>query len=33
MARAVGEEDTEPVIAALQRLQARLDAPGAEAAA
>jgi DNA-binding MarR family transcriptional regulator len=33
VARAVGEEDTESLTAALQRLQARLDAPGAEAAA
>ena len=33
VARAAGEEDTEPVTAALRRLQARLDAPGAGAAA
>jgi DNA-binding MarR family transcriptional regulator len=33
VARAVGEEDVEPLTAALQRLQARLDATGAEAAA
>lgn len=33
VARAIGEEDTETLTAALRRLQARLDAPGAAAAA